>query len=264
MIKLINKLVIKKICFMLMCLVIIMILTIKMFTKESFEDSPKHKFKYTAVMIEPRQHRAISFVLDNICSNLSDEWGILVLHGNQNKEFVQQIVDNELSESKHRISLINLNVDNLDMRQLQDLLLTDEYYDMIPTETFLMFQTDSIICRRDKELINEFLQYDYVGAPWTNGEIGNCGLSLQKKSAILEKIKQCPYYDPWDIFIGNSNHCGNLNYPSFDMAKRFSVEQVMSPASFGIHKPWNALNADDLQQLVQRCDGLDTLIELNK
>jgi hypothetical protein len=42
---------------------------------------------------------------------------------------------------------------------------------------------DTIICSNNKEKINDFLEYDYVGAhfKWINNRIGNGGLSLRKK-----------------------------------------------------------------------------------
>ena len=33
-------------------------------------------FKYTAIIVEPRCHKALSFVLQNFFENLSDEWGV--------------------------------------------------------------------------------------------------------------------------------------------------------------------------------------------
>ena len=49
-------------------------------------------WKYTAVIIEPRKHKALEFVLRNFIENLSDEWKILIFHGRQNKEFIQEII----------------------------------------------------------------------------------------------------------------------------------------------------------------------------
>ena len=45
-------------------------------TKETFTQN-----KYTAVIVEPREHKALSFVLNNFLENLSDEWNIIIMHG---------------------------------------------------------------------------------------------------------------------------------------------------------------------------------------
>ena len=43
---------------------------------------------YTAIIIEPRKHKALSFVLNNVLNNLNDSWNIIVFHGNLNKEYI--------------------------------------------------------------------------------------------------------------------------------------------------------------------------------
>jgi hypothetical protein len=50
-------------------------------------------FKYNAIIIEPRKHKAIEFVLNNICECLSNEWGIIFFHGKNNIEYVTKIVE---------------------------------------------------------------------------------------------------------------------------------------------------------------------------
>ena len=48
--------------------------------------------KYTAVLIEPRKHKALPFVLNNFFENLSDEWSFVIFHGNQNYEYILDIM----------------------------------------------------------------------------------------------------------------------------------------------------------------------------
>ena len=78
---------------------------------------------------------------------------------------------------------------------------SENFYQYIQTETFLIFQTDTLIIEKYKETINEFLEYDYVGAPWSEtylpefgiheyNAIGNGGLSLRKKSKMLEILEK--------------------------------------------------------------------------
>ena len=73
----------------------------------------KNKFKYTAIIIEPRKHKALSFVLKNFLENLSSSWSIIVFHGNLNKEYVKNIIDKDLNKYKDRIKLKNLHLDNV-------------------------------------------------------------------------------------------------------------------------------------------------------
>jgi len=197
--------------------------------------------KYAAVIIEPRCHNALSFVLENVATCLSDDWGIIICHGTLNKEFVKKIVK-RLPTSKE-IILHPLSCENLTINMYNLLLTSKSFYDIIPTETFLIFQTDSMIFPRFKHLIHDFMEYDYVGAPWDytleKNSVGNGGFSLRKKSKMLEILNLYPYtnemsfvYEDWYF----SKYA--LNKPTFEKAKQFSIESVFSPKSFGCHKPW--------------------------
>lgn len=194
---------------------------------------------YTAIIIEPRKHKALYFVLNNFLNNLSNAWKIIIFHGNKNEDYVKNIINKKLIKFKNRISLINLKVDNLTIQEYSNLLKTKDFYKNIPTETFLVFQTDSMILKKHKNLINNFLKYDYVGAPCTTKKykkyIGNGGLSLRKKSKMLKVIKKKGKNNEIeDVYFSNSF----VNKPTIQEAKLFSVEQRFSLRSFGCHKPW--------------------------
>ena len=200
---------------------------------------------YTAFIIEPRRHKALAFVLTNFVRNLpSPKWKFLIFHGNGNKEYVENIIDTHLRDSKERIDLVPLGVDNLTIREYNDLLKSADFYKKIPTEVFLSFQTDTLIFDQYAGLIEDFIEYDYVGAPWCyhpifGSFVGNGGLSLRRKSKMLEIIEN-KEYDPnenKDTFFCNHPTI-SIYKPSVEKAKLFSVEDVFSPVSFGCHKPW--------------------------
>ena len=246
----------------------VFLLSVFFFCFQNFNlyDDNSENGKYTAVIIEPREHKALAFVLKNFLDNLSDEWNILIMHGNKNVDFVANIIDNDLAKYRSRIQLHNLQVDNLTIDDYNQLLVNEEFYQHIPTEIFLIFQTDTMICNKDK--LNEFLDYDYVGAPWSwlgsEKKGGNGGLSLRRKSKMLEKIRQCKNTEDEYEDMYFSNSCGNLNFPKYEKAKRFSVETVYNDDSFGIHKPWSYLSEEQLQVISQKCIGFNTLVEFNK
>lgn len=242
-----------------------------------------YPYKYSAVIIEPRSHPALEFVLNNFTTNLNDDWGFIIFYGNLNYNYIINIIT-KIPNYNIRIKLINLNVDNLTIKMYNDLLTNINLYENIPTETFLIFQTDTLINPKYKDLIYEFIDYDYVGSPWiSNGDVGNGGLSLRKKSKMIEIIKKKKYYleingqtfelnrDTYepniylneDIYfslnqiflktnVGNVkgnfiiHHDVELNKPNFETAKRFSSETILSEIYFGIHKVYDYV---DLQLL---------------
>ncbi len=223
--------------------------------------------KYCAVIVEPREHKALCFVLNNFLKNLSDEWFIVIMHGNNNNNYIDSIISNDLFKYKNRIAKINLLVDNLKIQEYNQLMVSEYFYNIIPTKTFLIFQTDTMICEKNKDLINNFLEYDYVGAPWkalmSNGQlysVGNGGLSLRTKKACLDCIKNNKWNgENEDMFFSKNIK----NIPSFENAKSFSVETCYSDITFGLHKPWYHLPKYELQSLMTQFNELDKLMELN-
>lgn len=233
--------------------------------------------EYTAIIVEPRKHPALLFVLRNFIENLSsEEWSFVVLHGNQNKEFIEQILEQLEAEGKTnrpfqppslrtRIQTVNIGVDNLNRYEYSDLFFNPRFYDYyVPTEIFLIFQTDTMIIPENRHKINDYLAYDYVGAPWppnneyVGTENGNGGLSLRRKSKMLELLTyaespllvgQIPMADKCyveDLFFCGTIHRRffgdqiKMNKADFEKAQNFSVETyyVSGNCPWGIHSVW--------------------------
>ena len=225
-------------------------------SKEGFNNE-----KYTAIIIEPRKHKALSFVLKNALQNLDDSWNVIIMYGNKNKDFVLNIIDTDLSNYKDRITAKNLNVDNLTISEYNDLLTSKDFYENIPSEIFLIFQTDSVICGNNNNLLEDFMKYDYVGAPWKDA-VGNGGFSLRRKSKVLEIISKCKRgNENEDVYFANP--CISNFKPSIEKAKLFSVETLYSDKSFGVHKPWAYLNEEELEDKIKKCSPLKELRDLN-
>lgn len=220
---------------------------------------------FTAIILEPRKHRALSFVVRNILTNLDSRWSVIIYHGTANSEWVQQVLKTDLAELSGRISLQNLGVENLTSKDYSRVLTTRTFIENIPTETFLMFQTDSMINPAHKDLWLKFLEYDYVGAPWPWDwlKVGNGGFSLRKRSTALAIIDQFgPYMGQYeDHFYSQGCEKIGAKKPSPEMAREFSIEQIYHPFSFGIHKAWIHQPTRE-EDLCKQCEGLKTLIEL--
>lgn len=227
---------------------------------------------YTAVIVEPRKHIALNLVLSNFNKNLNDDWKFLIYHGNLNEEFIREIII--ANGMENRCKMISLNVDNLSINCYNKLLYSHFFYENIDTDFFLIFQTDTLISNKYKDNIYNFLNYHYVGAPWKNlNKVGNGGLSLRKKSKMIEMttkggyIKNNGEFHYEDRFFTNTtgdNIDIDLNIPNVEEAKQFSVETIFSDNSFGLHKPWNYLTSKELDLLKINFPELEELILLNK
>ena len=238
-------------------------------------------FKYSAVIVEPRKHPALRYVLQNFLENLSDEWIIIILYGTNNHAFIENIINTSLNQYTNRIRKHSLNVSHYDLYSYNDLLLREHFYEFIPTDIHLIFQVDTIICAEHKDLINSFLKYDYVGAPWLSspvkgyGEfhVGNGGLSLRKKHKLLDKFKNCPLsvdernrknksYLLEDVYFSQGKYC-NLFKPSKEEAKLFCMEGTFSEISFGIHQVWGKHNLSMINKKMDTCQALKELYKLS-
>ena len=173
--------------------------------------------------------------------------------------------------------MVDLCVNNLTINDYNILFFSNIFYEKIETETFLVFQTDTLISDKYASTIYDFLEYDYVGAPWRfdndYNSVGNGGLSLRKKSKMLEMINKGGYLNEngelynEDIFFsdtfGNKNNF-SLYKPSFEVASKFSVETYFTDNSFGLHNPWCHLKPEYLNQLKHLFPELEDLINLQK
>lgn len=213
-----------------------------------------------AVIVEPREHEYLVPVVLNIIENVPKYTKIYIFHGSKNLNFIKTHFEEQIKLNK--IILIDLEVENLTIKEYNLLLTSRDFWEKIDGEHILIFQTDSCMCSNASNKIEDFLKYDYVGAPWghiPNSNGGNGGFSLRKKSKMLEIIKNHVYNNlPEDVYF--SNHCKNL--PSRDVSKKFSVEGIYYDAPVGVHKPWalmKKMSKKDLMRFRQKCPEIHSI-----
>lgn len=227
---------------------------------------------YTAIIVEPRKHNALSFVIKNFLANLPEEdWSFIIFHGNKNLDYVNHILENNITErDRSRITLINLQVDNLTRDEYSHMFKLESFYEHIPSEIFLVFQTDTMIFEENRHIVYDFLDYDYVGAPWNKtfkwaeqfNYVGNGGLSLRKKSKMLELIKNVDINSSnqnEDTFFSKNQKGIFVKKPEYEIAKKFSMETVFSDTTFGCHSAWKYI---DRNLLYSKYPNIKKLIEL--
>jgi len=140
------------------------------------------------------------------------------------------------------------------------------WYDVPPlvkTSHYLMIQWDSWIVR-PAAWSDEFLGYDYIGAPWWYADqrnVGNAGFSLRSKRLglyLAEHREQFPLRLPVDHNICRNYRPlmrGDLLWAPDEVAYRFSRERTgweRREASFGFHGLWNFPLVLDMRGLGER------------
>ena len=95
---------------------------------------------------------------------------------------------------------------------------------------------------------DEFLKYDYIGAPWytqpwhISKTVGNGGFSIRSKR-FLEHSADFTYYngisEPEDVFlcrtVNEELRESGLRFAPHDVAYKFSVEDLPYKGQFGFH-----------------------------
>ncbi|KAI4090030.1 MAG: hypothetical protein LQ344_004960 [Seirophora lacunosa] len=74
-------------------------------------------------------------------------------------------------------------------RMLTHMRFYEELVD--PAEWFLLFRSDTILCAQSKHTVNDWLEYDWVGAPWGLEDRfgGNGALSLRRVSGVKQVLR---------------------------------------------------------------------------
>ena len=140
-----------------------------------------------------------------------------------------------------------------DIEPLNSLLEYSEFMlkelaDYIDTPHVLVTQWDGYVCN-PAAWSPAFLQYDYIGAPWPSGEIGNGGFSL-RSSKLLQATRA-----PDVSLTGNEDsvictthrallESRGIRFAPLDTARRFSFEMDYGPIfkgqqPFGFHGLYN-------------------------
>ena len=225
--------------------------------------------KYTAIITEPRIHPAWKLVLNNFLTNLDERWSFIILCGLSNREYLIDLIETNFKQHKERITIYQMNVVNFIDHEYSNFMVNKQIYNLIPTEFFLTFQLDTLISAKYKDTIYDFMEYDYVGAPWKkqpilNLYVGNGGLSLRKKSAILHALDNdtynIKYRENEDVYFSFYIK----NKPSVEKAKLFSTETIFSEKSFGTHNSYTHLSEEELNKISEYIPEIFELAKLNK
>lgn len=121
-----------------------------------------------------------------------------------------------------------------------------ELYKYIDTEFCLIIQSDGFVVGDASTWNDEFLQYDYIGAPWGFEDglnVGNGGFSLRSKRILEEVDKIAKEYHPEDVVFcricRKELEDQGIKYAPVELAAKFSIERNYkyqeSEGRFGFH-----------------------------
>jgi len=226
----------------------------------------KHTVRKFCVIVEPRQHPNLIPVIKNFMHLLQHaDWGLIVYHGPNNEQFVKNGLKDAISVGC--VHYARIAQSNLTPAEYSALLGSPMFWqcllDVFKCEHALIFQCDTLLLKGGN-VVDSFLEYDYVGAPWPDGGItaalnnrsvqmtvGNGGLSLRNVSTMLAIARMHPYPRgsglPEDVYFSHwlKVHDGMLcRVPTSEVASTFAMEHVRNPNAAGLHAPSPEFNEE--------------------
>lgn len=120
----------------------------------------------------------------------------------------------------------------------------------------LLFQSDSILCAKSEARVEDYFEYDLVGAP-INAVYGlgyNGGLSIRNPRLFLQVVRETDFLTSGqkfeDQFFYDELRMRGARMPSEDVAKTFSVETIYYETPLGYHQPqrWQAPNMAAIEE----------------
>lgn len=126
--------------------------------------------------------------------------------------------------------------------------IVKKLHEIIKTDHVLLVQADGY-GRNPENWEEGFLGWDYVGAPFPNGEVGNGGFSLRSRR-FLEACATLPDPDvPEDAYLCQFRRSQlesmGMKFAPLEVALRFSFEHPVegiewdASKSFGFHGKWH-------------------------
>jgi hypothetical protein len=210
-----------------------------------------------SVLIEYRCLPHTEFLIRNTIIKLGEKWCHTIVCGNFNYNFMIDLC----YKISPKINIIKTNFNNLLPSEYNLLLSSLDFWNLLKGKKILIYQEDSIIFKKN---INDFLFWDYIGAPWPLHQndnkscVGNGGISLRTREVMIKiintiNIKNTVFNSSTLKYITNSKLiCPpedvyfTKNMEDFKIglladktsASFFSTESIVNLDSFAGHNFW--------------------------
>jgi len=233
-----------------------------------------------AVIVDTRvDYTFATAVKSNFRYLQAQAWRLRVVHGSENARFVRDAL-----ADVRPVEYMNIGVTTMTEYDYNSLLKTPSFWRSMNADRALVFQTDGLLLRTIPWM---YLQFDWVGAPWTpdndaykginedkvpippldpSVRVGNGGLSLRNTHAmervcLLHAAESKPQ-EQEDVFLVRSLHRHGYQIADLKSAANFALEvpipeHAVDPRKLvAIHQAWFFVSPELLTQLLQIiCNG---------
>jgi len=172
-------------------------------------ESPYNASK-VALLVENRVNPILAPLMLHFMSVVPPDWRFRFMGSLESVEYLNtsRAIRNHVESGKLDLTYIPANMTTGSQEEISRFLTNLWLYETVlqPAEWLLVFQTDSMLCANSRQSLNNWLDYDWVGAPWNpNGRFGgNGGLSLRRVSKIIQVLRnqqRIENSEPEDVWL---------------------------------------------------------------
>lgn len=212
------------------------------------------KSSKVAVIIEDRKLNTLPALILHFAAVLGPTWDVILYTSPENAKHYSKM--SSLVRWKDQIHVRALPEENMfTSHESVSAFLTKPWIweALAPADHVFMFQADSIICANSERKVDDFLGYDFIGAPVREG-LGrgfNGGFSIRNRKKLLSITVNYDwleerhiwgtgdgynyqYEDQW--FAMRLSHMPGATLPDEQAAGLFSVETIWYEKSLGYHQ----------------------------
>ncbi|KAL8751712.1 MAG: hypothetical protein Q9184_005980 [Pyrenodesmia sp. 2 TL-2023] len=175
----------------------------------SYHTSPFNESK-VAFLMENRPLVVLAPLMIHFMGVIPVDWRFRFMGSPESVRSVKssRAIRNQVEAGNLDLKFMPSNMTTGGQEQISRFLTTLWLYEKVlqPAEWLLVFQTDSILCANSDGNLDDWLDYDWVGAPWhpSSRYGGNGGLSLRRVSSIIQVLREqirIPDSDPEDVWL---------------------------------------------------------------
>jgi len=112
---------------------------------------------------------------------------------------------------------------------------------LAPAKHVLVFQADAILCANAQKSIDEYLEWDFIGAPLNDTrQVFNGGLSLRNRQMTLDILKSRDWWTDWNTKDAEYEGHGEDYWMSVLMRERGAhLPSIQEALTFSKQLPWH-------------------------
>lgn len=217
-----------------------------------------------ALIIESDVSRAPNLVpvMLHFSSVLGPAWSVILYTNEEHWEApVSLAFTRAIQQHRIQIRFLPPQTQLTDSHSVSNFLTKSWIWEQVWTaQRVLMFQLDSVICSRSMATVEDFFQYDFVGAPIDakDGEGFHGGLSLRNPVLFWTITEDADFQSSGVESEGQWFYAEakkrvdqeGVVLPSQEVAQKFAVETIYYDKPLGYHQPqrWQKDRMDDIKK----------------